>query len=46
MEVAGFRYKNKYKKILKIISSKNNSFPNLQKASKSTDPNTMAVDLW
>ena len=41
-----FGYKNKYKKILKIISSKNNSFHNLQKVSKSTVPNTMAVDLW
>ena len=40
-----FGYKNKYKKILKIISSKNNSFHNLQKVSKSTVPNTMAVDL-
>ena len=36
---------HKYKKTLKISFSKNKSFHNLQKVSKSTALNTMVVDL-
>ena len=47
MEVNGFWIKkqHKYKETLKIFSSKNESFHDRQKVSKSTVPNTMAVDL-
>ena len=37
--------KHKYNKTLKIFSLKNKSFHNLQKVSKSTVSNAMAVDL-
>ena len=43
--VFGYKKQNKHKKTLKIISSKNKSFCDRQKVSKSAVPNTMAVDL-
>ena len=48
MEVTGFWIikKHKYNKTLKIFSSRNKTFHNLQKVSKSTILNTMAVYLW
>ena len=47
IEFIGFwiKKKRKYNKTLKIFSSKNRSFYNLQKVSKSTVLNTMAVYL-
>ena len=48
MEVTGFwiKKRHKYNKTLKIFPSKNKSFHNLQKVSKSAVLNTMAVYLW
>ena len=46
IEVTGFWIKkHKYKRTLKIFSSKNKSFHNLHEVFKSTLLNTMAVDL-
>ena len=41
-----FDEKHKYKKVLKFFSSKNKRFHNLQKVSKNTVLNTMAIDQW
>ena len=47
IEVTGFWIKkHKYKKTLKIFSSKNKSFHNLHEVLKTTVLNTMAIDLW